>query len=140
MNALAQVRDIFARAGFRAQRPRLTEANLRVYVDKNNRPLLNPRLYRAVRSGTRAPEAGILRVDVWTDGSSVARQKLREFSSDTQCHLSAETTEHAFGTHEGHWDIPVPVSLDGELRNESSATIESAVRRIWFALVPSAAP
>jgi hypothetical protein len=140
MNALARIRDVLNDCGFRAQRARATESTLRVYLDSNRRPILNPRIMRnCLVAGRRLP-APVLTIDVWTDGSQLSRRQLRSFKSDAVCSFVVTGHESDFGMHEGFWAIPVQISATGEFSTKSDQNLASAARRIWFSLVPSAAP
>lgn len=140
MTALRRLREILNAAGFRAENARKTESTLRVYLDSTRRPILNPRLMKRCVVESRRVPPPVLTIDVWTDGSPLARTQLRCFVSDQTCTFVATGEPSDFGMHEGFWHLPVQLSPDGEFSLKTEADLAAAARRIWFSLVPSSAP
>lgn len=135
--ALADIGDAFTAVGFKVQKRKEDEATLRVYVDSDRRPLLNPRLYKGyVGERERIPQP-VLVVDVWDNPGGSVTRRMGRFRSDSG--LQFVKAGHP---SQGMWLVgsllaPVEFHRNGELEETSYRSLVGVLSRLARALRPT---
>ena len=110
--ALAQLRAVFQRAGFYAEKERWTEYSLRVYPERRGRyPLLNPRLVPARSRWVIAVREASVVCPVYSDHDDSITRVLQRLPAIKGCRFIMSPPRRRSTRYELHGTFVLPVVL-----------------------------